>query len=151
MEAAEVIKRKRRYIALVRAVSIGSALLFPFAFLFFLDPPQPELPLAPVIWKAFVTLYAAGNLWWMLKRGLPQLREAPTVTQLFLRGLLCINSTFTCAICGVLAFIADSPRLGSPLIVLPYILVAVAVDWRYTLPQMEAYEPTSADLGVATL
>ena len=51
-----------------------------------------------------------------------------------------------CATFGLLAFIADGPHLGSRLIVLPFVVAAVWVDWRYILPQMEGYEPTQRDL-----
>lgn len=147
IEAAAVLKRKRGYITIVRTASVLSALMFPIALLAFLDPPNSKLPLAPAVMKALYTLCAMCLLWWTLRRNLPLLRKAQTVSSLFLRGLCCVYGTFFCSLCGVFTFIADSPRLGSPLIVLPYVLAAVAVDWKYILPQMAAYQPTQADLS----
>ena len=147
MEAAVVLKHKRRYIMIVRAVSAVSAFWFPFSFLAFLDPPEPKGHFfSPIAMKALYALFASACIWWTLKRSLPSLQEAESVSQLFLRSLVCVQGTFLCATFGLLAFITDSPHLGSPLIVLPFVVVAEWVDWRCILPQMVAYQPTPRDL-----
>ena len=147
MEVAEALKHKRRYVMIVRAVSAVSAFWFPFSFLAFLDPPEPKGHLfSPAALKVVCALLAGVSIWWTLKRGVPALQQAESVVQLFLRSLICVQGTFLCATLGLFAFIADSPHLGSPLIVLPFVVAAVWVDWRYILPQMEAYEPTQRDL-----
>ena len=149
METATILKSKRQAMIIVRVISGISLFWFPFSFLAFLDPPQSRLTLPPLALKALYTLIAIGSLWYTAKIGVPQLKGAQTVMQLFLRSLACVGFTFICATCSLMAFLADTPHLGSPFIILPYAAAAVVVDWRYILPQMAAYQPTEDDLATA--
>jgi hypothetical protein len=121
--------------------------MFPSAFLAFLDPPEPRGQLFnPAAMKAVYALLVAVSVGLTLKYGVPNLKHAVTVVNLFLKSLTCVQGTFACAVFGLLAFITDGPHLGSPLIVLPFVVAVVWVDYRFILPEMVAYQPTERDL-----
>lgn len=146
VDKSAVLKRKRSYIKIMRLPDVLSALVFLLACLMPLDPPHHQsMPLPAYIMKWVYSLFAATVLCWVWVHGLPALKQAKTLSQLYARGLSCTTCTFICAFSGVLVFLTDSPKLGSPFIVLPYVAVAIAIDRLFILPCAAGYQPTDAD------
>jgi len=128
-------------------ISVVSLLWFPYSFFAFIDPPQPKRVLPALALKCVYALLAAACLWWASRIYLPQLRKSQSVHQLFRNSLLCVQMTFICATLGLLAFLADAPHLGSPLIILPFVVASAVMNWRFIIPAIVAYQPTEQDIA----